>query len=269
MTLKIKVFLRKKIVMSDIKIFRKISDYQKFRKEIDSSLKIGFVPTMGALHSGHAELLKKSVSENDITILSIYVNPTQFNDPNDFNKYPVTWESDVKLATECAITAIFAPNYEEMYPDKYHYKIIENNFSTKLCGAHRPGHFDGVLTIVMKLFNVVRPHKAYFGEKDFQQLTLIKGMVDTFFLSIKIVPVSTVREESGLAKSSRNTRLTFEGKTKASEIYKIIKSAKTSDDAKEKLTSLGFQVDYVEDFNQRRYVAAFVEGVRLIDNVAI
>lgn len=255
--------------MNKVKIFRSISEFKNYRMNLDSLKTIGFVPTMGALHSGHAELLKKSVAENEITLLSIYVNPTQFNDPDDFKKYPNTWDADMNLAEECGVNAIFCPTYEEIYADKYIYKVTENNFSRQLCGAYRPGHFDGVLTVVLKLFNIVQPNRAYFGEKDFQQLSLIKGMVDSFFLPIQIIPVATVRETSGLAKSSRNARLSEEGLLKASQIYKVITTARSTIDARAKLSDLGFQVDYVEDLKGRRYVAAYLEGVRLIDNVAI
>lgn len=255
--------------MNKTTVFYKLSDFKSYRLSLGKDIKIGFVPTMGALHEGHAELLKKSSLDNDVTILSIYVNPTQFNDPSDFKKYPISWESDLALAEKCGVTAVLAPSYDEMYADHYKYKICESDFSTKLCGAYRPGHFDGVLTIVMKLFNIVQPTHAYFGEKDYQQLTLIKGMTDAFFIPIAIVPVATVREESGLAKSSRNSRLSTEGKIKACQIYQVITSAASAQKAKLKLQQLGFQVDYVEDFNNRRYVAAFLEGVRLIDNVVI
>ena len=158
---------------------------------------VGFVPTMGALHSGHEELLKRARIENDFVILSIFVNPTQFNDPNDFAKYPKTWEQDCAMAQRNGVDAIFLPRYAEMYPDNYRYKVSENDYSRILDGAHRPGHFDGVLSVVMKLFNLTVPHRAYFGEKDFQQMTLIKGMVESFFMNLEIVPVPTVREHDG------------------------------------------------------------------------
>lgn len=250
-----------------IKVIRSVKEYIDYRKSLTGS--VGFVPTMGALHQGHASLIQQSSKDCDHTVLSIFVNPTQFNDPKDFEKYPQTFDADKQIAEAAGATILFYPNYQEMYPDNYKYKVIENSFSTVLCGAHRPGHFDGVLTIVMKLLNIVQPNKAYFGEKDHQQLTLIKNMVDAFFMALEIVPGKTIREESGLAMSSRNTRLSNEGKVKAALIYKTLKSEKNVETAKNILNQNGFQIDYLEDHGNRRYVAAFLEGVRLIDNVEL
>jgi pantoate--beta-alanine ligase len=243
------------------------SDLQSWRGQITGS--VGFVPTMGALHEGHASLLKKARSENQFVILSIFVNPTQFNNKEDFDKYPATLEMDLKLAEENNVDAVFLPNYAELYPDEYKYKLTESDFSKKLCGAHRPGHFDGVLTVVMKLLNLVAPQKAYFGEKDHQQLKLIQGMVKAFFLPYEIIPVPTVRNVQGLALSSRNMRLTLSEQEKASAIFKTISQAKSAQEASELLTQEGFIVDYVEDVEDRRYVAATLASVRLIDNVKI
>lgn len=224
---------------------------------------------MGALHEGHASLLRAASNETDLVVLSIYVNPTQFNDPKDFEKYPITWEQDLAIAEKEKVSAVFAPTYPQMYPDGYRYKVSENEFSNDLCGAHRPGHFDGVLSVVMKLFNIVQPTKAYFGEKDFQQLQLIKGMVESFFLALEIKAVPTMRESDGLAMSSRNVRLSSEERQKAPQIYKIISSAKSAENASVELANLGFKVDYVKDIDGRRFVAAFLGAVRLIDNVKI
>lgn len=230
---------------------------------------VGFVPTMGALHSGHEELLQRARRENDLVVLSIFVNPTQFNDPTDLAKYPKTWEQDLAMAEKNGVDAIFYPRYNDMYPDTYRYKITENEYSNLLDGAHRPGHFDGVLSVVMKLFNIVSPSKAYFGEKDFQQMTLVKDMVTSFFMDLEIVPVPTVRETDGLAKSSRNTRLTAEERAKAPLIFKAITQSKTADEATATLSAQGFKVDYVTDIGKRRFVAAKLGEVRLIDNVEI
>lgn len=251
--------------MSDV--LRSPSDFKNWRRQKNGS--VGFVPTMGALHAGHEELLKRARKENDFVVLSIFVNPTQFNDPTDLEKYPKTWDQDLAMAERNQVDAIFYPRYDEMYPDSYRYKVAENEYSKLLDGAHRPGHFDGVLSVVMKLFNIVAPTKAYFGEKDFQQLTLIKGMVDSFFMNLEIIPVPTVREKDGLAMSSRNTRLTAEERAKAPLIYKIITESKTADEATQKLNSQGFKVDYVTDIGSRRFVAAKLGEVRLIDNVEI
>lgn len=248
-------------------VIRSPQEMKELRRKISGS--IGFVPTMGALHSGHEQLLRQARQECDFVVLSIFVNPTQFNDPKDFEKYPVTWEQDLERAQTQKVDAIFYPNYQSLYPDNYRYKVIETEFSQMLCGSKRPGHFDGVLSIVMKLFNIVHPTRAYFGEKDFQQLTLIQGMVESFFMNLEIVPVPTVREKDGLAKSSRNLRLTPAERQKAPAIYRTLKESASAQEAQEKLSALGFQVDYVTDFQSRRYVAAFLGEVRLIDNVEI
>lgn len=250
-----------------IKVLHTPAEMKAFRR--DYPAKVGFVPTMGALHQGHADLLRQARKECDIVVLSIFVNPTQFNDPKDLEKYPSTWESDLKLAEECGVNAIFFPKYADMYPDNYRYKVIENEFSKLLCGKDRPGHFDGVLSVVMKLFNIVSPQVAFFGEKDFQQLTLIQEMAEAFFMNVKIVPVPTVREADGLAMSSRNVRLTAEERTKAPLIYKTITTSSNAAEASEKLTAAGFKVDYVTDIGSRRFVAAHLGTVRLIDNVKI
>ncbi|ASD62367.1 pantoate--beta-alanine ligase [Bdellovibrio bacteriovorus] len=248
-------------------VLRSPSEFQAWRRKQSGT--VGFVPTMGALHTGHEELIKQARKNNDLVVLSIFVNPTQFNDPKDLEKYPQTWDQDLAMAEKNNVDAIFFPRYPEMYPDNYRYKVSENEYSTLLDGAHRPGHFDGVLSVVMKLFNVVRPTKAYFGEKDFQQLTLIQGMVESFFMDLEIVPVPTVREEDGLAKSSRNLRLTPEERKKAPAIFKAITKSKTAAEAAASLSAQGFIVDYVTDVGNRRFVAAKLGEVRLIDNVQI
>lgn len=246
-----------------------LRDYRKKLQIKNPLASVGFVPTMGALHAGHETLLAQARSENEVCVLSIFVNPTQFNDKNDFAKYPKTWEQDLAIAHKHGVDVIFAPQYEEMYPDQYQFQINEKTFSKLLCGKDRPGHFDGVLTVVMKLFQLVRPSKAYFGEKDFQQLSLIKKMVEAFFIELEIVPVATVREQSGLAMSSRNVRLSPEDKIKAANIYKIISTEKNLTEAKNKIEKLGWQIDYLTDFEGRRYTAVKVGDVRLIDNVQI
>ncbi len=251
-----------------MKIINTSEDLTFYRNNLSTS-DIGFIPTMGALHEGHAQLIKQARSHNQKVILSIFVNPTQFNNPDDFEKYPSQLESDFKLASTLGVDAVFNPSKSELYPDEYTYKVIETDFSKLLCGAHRPGHFDGVLTVVLKLLLLTRPSHAYFGEKDFQQLTLIKSMVKSFFIDTQIVGLPTVRENSGLALSSRNARLTVTEKLKAPEFYKILTSSTSSADASRLLTQSGFKVDYVEDKNNRRYGAVFLGEVRLIDNVSI
>ena len=243
-------------------------EFQHWRKTIGKE-SVGFVPTMGALHLGHQALLQKSKAENDLSVLSIFVNPTQFNDPNDFSKYPKTWEADLAIAQNSGVDVLFAPNRDEMYPDQYKFKVIETDFSKQLCGQNRPGHFDGVLSVVMKLFCLVQPQKAYFGEKDFQQLKLIQDMASAFFLPLEVIGVPTVREADGLAMSSRNTRLTHEQRERAPQIYRIISRAADAASAQIELSKQGFKVDYVSDLFNRRFAAAHLGEVRLIDNVEL
>ncbi len=250
------------------RVIRNPQEFKQWRRE-QAGLTVGFVPTMGALHEGHGVLLDRCRQENEISVLSIFVNPTQFNDPKDFEKYPATWDLDLKFAELHGVDVIFCPRFEEIYPDNYHYKVIESEFSKGLCGRSRPGHFDGMLSVVMKLFNIISPTKAYFGEKDFQQLTLVQGMVRAFFLDLIIVSVPTVREVDGLALSSRNTRLTAEERAKAPAIFKALRTAKNAGEAATLLTEQGFKVDYVTDLRGRRYVAAYLGDVRLIDNVQL
>lgn len=232
---------------------------------------IGFVPTMGALHEGHLSLIERAKSECDHVIVSVFVNPTQFNDPNDLAKYPRPIEQDVELLRKAGADAVFLPQPEEIYADKYRFKVTENEFSKKLCGASRPGHFDGVLTVVLKLFQLARPDRAYFGEKDYQQLQLIKDMSEALFLDIEVVPCPTKREADGLAMSSRNLRLSSEQRETAPMIYKVLRTLadKKIDavDARVQLESAGFRVDYVENYFGRWFVAAFLGEVRLIDNL--
>lgn len=237
--------------------------------EKSNNKKIGFVPTMGALHKGHKKLLTQARKENDIVVLSIYVNPTQFNDPLDFQKYPKTWEDDIALANDAQVDYIFAPDQNSLYPDNYRYFIDENKNSQILCGAFRPGHFKGMMTIVLKLFQIIPCHRAYFGEKDFQQLQLIKDMVNSFFIPVQIVSVETVREESGLALSSRNSRLSVEDKKLASQIHLQLSQNKELSSIKKALEDMGFEVEYVEEMWGRKLIAAYLNGVRLIDNVPV
>ena len=248
------------------------------RREIAASGKtIGFVPTMGALHEGHLSLLKRARQENDTVLLSIFVNPTQFDNPDDLKKYPVTLEKDLALAKAAGCDHVILPDKAMMYPDDYRYRVSESEFSKQLCGAHRPGHFDGVLTVVLKLFNIAQPTRAYFGEKDFQQLELIRGMAKAFFLNLEIIGCPTLREEDGLAMSSRNLRLTADERIKAPifarTLRESLKEGASPDEARATLAALGFRVDYVEDHDvgspsqRRRFGAVFLGSIRLIDNV--
>ena len=249
-----------------MKIIETVEEFKKYRA---SQSGCAFVPTMGALHSGHASLLKRARQASDQVVASIFVNPTQFNDPNDFQKYPKTWTADIAMLENETVDVLFAPTAAEMYHDKYRYMLTEKKFSQALEGNSRPGHFDGVLTVVMKLFQIIQPTHAYFGEKDFQQLKLIQGMVEAFFLPVKIVPCQTIREMDGLAMSSRNIRLTSLGRAQAPEIYKAIRTAATAAEARLTLEKLNLKVEYVEDVEKRRFAAVIIDDVRLIDNVEI
>jgi pantoate--beta-alanine ligase len=259
--------------LKSVKVFKTTVEIREWRKSLPQSNTVGFVPTMGALHAGHASLLAAARKMNDQVVLSIFVNPTQFNHPNDLKNYPKTWDTDLATATTQGVDVIFAPeSMSEMYPDDYAYQLTEKVFSKELCGAERPGHFDGVLTVVMKLFQLVKPTKAYFGEKDHQQLTLIKNMIAAFFLDIELVPGATVREADGLAMSSRNVRLTPDQREMAPLLHRVILREKNLDVAKKELSDAGFRVEYLVDKeigedSKRRYIAAWLGDVRLIDNV--
>lgn len=246
-----------------------INELKSIRKAVLKEKSVGFVPTMGALHAGHQELMKQARKENDYVIVSVFVNPTQFDNAQDLEKYPSTVQSDIRMAEKETINCVWLPKYAQIYPDQYKYKVSESEISKKMCGEHRPGHFDGMLTVLMRLLNIVKPTRAYFGEKDFQQLQLVKGMVQAFFMDTQIVGVPTVREPTGLALSSRNQRLSANEKELAPLLYKIIKSASSHEEARVELEKKGFKVDYVEDVAGRRFAAAFLGEVRLIDNVRI
>lgn len=252
-----------------MKLIKTIKDFQDWRRSIPSSSFVGFVPTMGALHRGHLSLLEKSKTENNLTVLSIFVNPTQFNNSDDLKNYPITLDEDLKLAESTKVDVVFLPEYKEIYADNYRFKVTENDFSLSLCGANRPGHFNGVLTVVLKLLNLVQPQRSYFGEKDYQQLTLIKDMVKYFFIPTEIVSCPTVREDSGLAMSSRNKRLTSEELKKSALIYQTLSQSLSVQEARKKMEEAGFNIDYLVDYQGRRYVAVQVGKVRLIDNVKI
>jgi len=228
---------------------------------------VGFVPTMGALHAGHRALLERARAENDRVVLSIFVNPTQFNDPNDLAKYPRTLSADAELARGLA-TDVLVPAAAEMYPDSYRYRVTEQEFSRELEGAHRSGHFDGVLTVVLKLLNLVQPTRSYFGEKDWQQLHLVRGMVDALFLPGEIVACPTVREADGLAMSSRNRRLAPADRARAGAFPKLLRAG-TAAAAEQALRGAGFEVDYVAERYGVRLGAVHLGGVRLIDNVRL
>ncbi|HVU32248.1 MAG TPA: pantoate--beta-alanine ligase [Opitutaceae bacterium] len=251
------------------RVFSDLRAWRELRQSADwAGRTVGLVPTMGALHAGHASLLARARAENERVVLTVFVNPTQFNDPNDLAKYPRTLEADVALA-EPYVDAVIAPPADAFYPDHYRFRVTENELSRRWEGAHRPGHFDGVLTIVLKLFNVVAPTRAYFGEKDWQQLQLVRGMAEALLLPLEIVPCPTVREPDGLAMSSRNQRLSPGARLKAPEFSRALFESPDAAGAAARLRAAGFDVDYVEDADGRRLGAVRLDGVRLIDNVPL
>lgn len=209
-----------------MKLFHTIVELQNAlfddRKEGKS---VGLVPTMGALHEGHASLVKKSVEDNDVTVVSVFVNPTQFNDPKDLNSYPRDLDADCKLLESVGANYVFAPSVDEMYPspDNRHFEFPP--VSTVMEGAHRPGHFNGVCQVVSRLFYIVHPDKAYFGEKDWQQIAVVKAMVKSLGINIEIVECPIIRDSDGLAKSSRNTLLSADERRIAPSIYKSLKES--------------------------------------------
>lgn len=255
--------------------------------------KVGLVPTMGALHAGHASLVKRSVNENDVTVVSVFVNPTQFNDKNDLVKYPRTLEADCCLLETCGAAIVFAPAVEEMYPVPDTRRFDYAPLDTVMEGVFRPGHFNGVCQIVSRLFDVVKPHRAYFGEKDFQQLAIIREMVRQMKFELEIVGCPIVREDDGLALSSRNARLSSGERENALNISRTLFKSRTfaathsvSDTQKMVEDAIaaapGLCLEYFEivdgntlqkigDWNDTSYavgcITVFCGEVRLIDNI--
>lgn len=251
-----------------MRTWHNIPDWQQRRRDLHGRT-IGFVPTMGALHAGHASLVERARAENDIVVASIFVNPTQFNDPRDLTRYPRTLEQDLALLESLGTDDVFIPGAAEMYPDPGKLRVVPTNPEQVMEGKFRPGFLDGVLSVVLKLFNLVQPTRSYFGEKDYQQLRAVTELAQTFFCSTEIVPCPTVREPSGLAMSSRNTLLSPAGRATAAGIFKILTSAADPATADQSLRDAGFTVDYVEEHWNRRLAAVHLEGVRLIDNVPV
>lgn len=251
------------------KIIESLSEWRKIRKSISKRETIGFVPTMGNLHIGHISLLNQSRQQNDISILSIFVNPTQFNNSTDLKNYPRTLEEDKNQAEKAKVDYILIPHYQEIYPDNYEYKVSEEKISTILEGAFRPGHFSGMLTVVLKLLLLINPTRSYLGEKDYQQLQLIKGLAQAFFLETEIIGCPTIRNEFGLPYSSRNNRLTKEQYQQSQYFPKIFHSSKNCDEIKNELIQRGFEVEYIEEQGNRRFAAVKIGDVRLIDNIEI
>lgn len=277
-----------------MKVIHTIKDLQAELSALKAQgKKVGLVPTMGALHAGHASLVKRSVNENEVTVVSVFVNPTQFNDKNDLVKYPRTLDADCKLLEACGATYAFAPSVEEMYPEPDTRQFSYAPLDTVMEGAFRPGHFNGVCQIVSKLFEAVKPHRAYFGEKDFQQLAIIREMVRQMQFDLEIVGCPIVREEDGLALSSRNARLSAEERENALKISQTLFKSRTfaaTHTVSETLKFVedaiaavpGLRLEYfeivdgntlqkVDNWNQTSYVVGcitvFCGDVRLIDNI--
>lgn len=279
-----------------MQVFHKIVELQnKLFEDRKNGKSVGLVPTMGALHEGHASLVKKSVKDNDVTVVSVFVNPTQFNDPKDLSSYPRDIEADCKLLEEIGADYVFTPSVEEMYPtpDTRHFEFPP--ISTVMEGAHRPGHFNGVCQVVSRLFYITRPDKAYFGEKDWQQIAVVKAMVRSLNLNVKIVECPIIRDTDGLARSSRNALLSADEREIAPNIFKALKESieyskkhninETHDYVVEKINSVnGLEVEYFEivdgntlqrvsDWNDSDYIVGCItvycgkRPVRLIDHI--
>lgn len=279
-------------------IFNKQEDLKNHLKSVsDQNTTIGFVPTMGALHQGHLSLIKNSLAENKITVVSIFVNPTQFNNAEDLEKYPRTLEKDTeKIKTVSKDVLIFAPSVDDIYQGNtvsasFNFDGLENQME----GEHRPGHFDGVGTIVKRLFEIVNPNNAYFGEKDFQQLQIVKKMVEKHNLPVNVIGCPIFREENGLAMSSRNERLSAQERQDAALIYKTLKTAKEKfgTESANEITKYveaifeknpEFKLEYfqiadedellaaqskTEGKKYRAFIAVFINNIRLIDNISL
>lgn len=279
-----------------MEIFSKIDDLKrKLKEERKGGKSIGFVPTMGYLHEGHLSLVRQSVKENDLTVVSIFVNPIQFGPEEDFNRYPRDIERDKKLLEKEGVNYLFFPSNYEMYPTGYKTFVEVNELGKKLCGKSRPGHFRGVTTVVLKLFNIVQPDKAYFGQKDAQQAIIIKKMVKDLDLDIDIFVMPIVREEDGLAMSSRNIYLDEEERKNSTVLYKSLKEAermikmgerdaeKIKNRMREIVTSYPKAViDYIEIVDTEELnpvnplkgevliaLAVYIGKARLIDNIIL
>jgi pantoate--beta-alanine ligase len=247
-----------------MKIVRRISELGEHGGSV------GLVPTMGAFHAGHLALFEAARAENDVVVASLFVNPAQFSENEDLDRYPRDEERDAKLAEEAGVDVLFAPSAEEMYPDGYATWVDVGELGRRLEGEFRPDHFRGVATVCLKLFNIVHPERAYFGQKDAQQAAVVKQLVRDLNLDLEIRVVPTVRDEDGLALSSRNQYLSAEEREVALALPRALA---TGDTAKARELLAGLEVDYVEEanFNGRRVLAAAVRvgKTRLIDNVIL
>lgn len=253
-----------------MKIVESVTDLVALRRTRGAG-DTGFVPTMGALHEAHLSLVRRARAENARAWVSIFVNPSQFNDPADLARYPRPLEQDFEMLRAAGCDLVFVPRAGEIYPDGYRYRVSENELSLKYCGTGRPGHFDGVLTVVLKLLLLARPERAYFGEKDYQQLQLVKGLAEAFLLDTEIIPAPLVREPDGLAMSSRNRLLNPDQRRLAPALHRVLAASvvenRPAADAAAALAREGFDVEYVADHAGRRLAAVRLGDVRLIDNV--
>ena len=250
-----------------MRIIDRLDEWRRLRhSEAFRQQSVGLVPTMGNLHAGHLSLLQRCRLENDLAVMTLFVNPVQFDDPHDLSSYPRTFEADVEKAEECGVDFLLTPAPESVYPDGYRFRLTESDLSKRFCGKHRPGHFDGVLTVVLKLLNLVRADRAYFGEKDFQQFLLVRDMARSFFQETEIVPCPIIRDQDGLALSSRNSRLSPEQREIAARFPRILALPGSCEEIKAQLEAAGFGVDYVEEYEGRRLAAVRIGNVRLIDN---
>lgn len=276
-------------------IIRKLSDIRALTAGWKAAgERIGVVPTMGALHAGHMSLVEAAKAECDRVIVWIFVNPKQFNNPEDLANYPRTEQDDAAKLAPYAVDAVYAPDVDQVYPEGFATMVSVSGLTDVLCGAHRPGHFDGVATVVSKIFLQTGADRAYFGEKDFQQLQVVRRMACDLDIPIEVVACPTVRETSGLALSSRNLRLSSEGLGRASQLYPILRDLAEELEqgsrfpplevrACARLAEAGFaEVEYLELRSEaglaaldhaavpaRIFVAAWLDGVRLIDNVPV
>jgi pantoate--beta-alanine ligase len=277
-------------------IFTKIAEIKPYLdQQRAGGISIGFVPTMGALHAGHTSLVAVSKSETKLTVCSIFINPTQFNDKKDLERYPRTPEKDLEMLKNAGCDVVFMPSAEEMYPKTDNRTFDFGYLDKVLEGAHRPGHFNGVGQIVSRLFDIVKPDKAFFGNKDYQQVMIIKELVKTLKYDIEIVVCPTLREKDGLAMSSRNALLSEQDRKDASLIPALMKEAqkmktagKNVSEIKSKILSAlnneNFRADYfaicdgdtlkeISSFSESKnpvaLIACFVGKIRLIDNIAL
>jgi pantoate--beta-alanine ligase len=279
-------------------LFKRVSDVRAYLKDYHlKNRPLGFIPTMGALHDGHLSLIRQSIDAAHITVASIFVNPSQFNDPSDLEKYPRTPERDLRLLQQAGCHAVFMPPPEEVYPPGLDttLQIDFGQLTTSMEGLHRPGHFDGVAQVVKRLLDIIQPTHLYMGQKDYQQLMVVRHMAKVLGLPTEVVMAPIVREKNGLAMSSRNIRLSSQGKQQAARIYQTLLASKAwltgytpqqiSQKAKEELEAAGLQAEYfdlvdgdtllpIQNINDTTAtivacVAAWCEGVRLIDNIIL